>query len=598
MGELSAEAVVDRIVPRRPRVSPDGRWVVYTTAAGGRPGGGLWLVPADGSAPPRELAAGREPRWAPDSASVCFLEDARPHRIGLTGDAHRLTDRAVTACVPLPGGLVLLIAPGEAPERDPYLRHSTPPDRLWLLDPATGDVRPHGDLGDRHVVEVAPHPGGGPLAVLTWPTGDIHPGALEPRLHLVGGPGLPAPAIEASSPVWWPDGAAWRLAYLGRTPPGLIGGDAVFDAELGTNLTAGMSECPFELVQVDDGPPLALFAEGLGTTIRRLDPATGTFAEIARAPGSFESLSHGGGVIAVVASTATEPDDVHAGPAAGPLTRLTDSSPALRATTWGPQERLSYRAEDGLELDGLLVLPPGTTRRDGPFPLVTVPHGGPHGRYADRFLLAWALSARWLAAAGFAVFLPNPRGGVGHGHAFAESVAGEVGGAEWTDILTGIDVLVEAGVADPGRLGVGGWSHGGFLAAWAAARSDRFAAAIVGAGISDWGMMVATAEEGPFEAALGGSTGWEGAGPHRHDRNSPISYAADIRTPILLLHGEDDTNVPLSQAEFLHRALRHFGVEHEFAVYPGENHSLRDREHQLDVLRRTREWFTRWLGPA
>lgn len=112
-------------------------------------------------------------------------------------------------------------------------------------------------------------------------------------------------------------------------------------------------------------------------------------------------------------------------------------------------------------------------------------------------------------------------------------------------------------------------------------------------------MLAASGEQGaPFEAAYGGSIGWEGPGPHRHDRNSPISYAADIRTPILLLHGADDTNVPLSQAEFLHRALRHFGVEHEFAVYPGENHSLRGREHQLDFLHRTREWFTRWLKPV
>jgi dipeptidyl aminopeptidase/acylaminoacyl peptidase len=195
------------------------------------------------------------------------------------------------------------------------------------------------------------------------------------------------------------------------------------------------------------------------------------------------------------------------------------------------------------------------------------------------------------------VFLPNPRGGRGHGHAFAARVAGAVGVDEWTDVLTGIDMLIADGVADPDRLGIGGCSHGGFVAAWAVGQTDRFEAAPMGAGISDWGMLAATGEEGPFEAALGGSTGWEGTGPHHHDRLSPISFASKIRTPVLILHGENDTNVPIAQAEFFHRALRRFGAEHEYVVYPRENHSIRERNHQLDLLRRTREWFGRWLMP-
>jgi dipeptidyl aminopeptidase/acylaminoacyl peptidase len=213
-------------------------------------------------------------------------------------------------------------------------------------------------------------------------------------------------------------------------------------------------------------------------------------------------------------------------------------------------------------------------------------------------MLDWHPSAQWLAAAGYAVFLPNPRGGQGHGHDFAATVGGAVGLDEWTDIVTGIDLLIADGVADPGLLGIGGWSHGGFMAAWAVGHTDRFAAALVGAGISDWGMLAATGEEGPFEAALGSSTGWEGPGPHPHDRLSPISFASRIRTPVLILHGEDDTNVPVSQAEFFHRALRRFGVEHEYVVYPRAGHSIRERNHQLDVLRRTRTWFDRWMARA
>ena len=134
---------------------------------------------------------------------------------------------------------------------------------------------------------------------------------------------------------------------------------------------------------------------------------------------------------------------------------------------------------------------------------------------------------------------------------FAAAVAGKVGLEEWTDILSGIDLLIADGVADPDRLGIGGASHGGFMAAWAVGQTDRFKAALMDAGISDWGMLVATGEQATWEAGLGGSAGWEGPGPHRHDRLSPISFASKISTPVLILHGENDTNVPLSPGDIL-----------------------------------------------
>jgi dipeptidyl aminopeptidase/acylaminoacyl peptidase len=134
------------------------------------------------------------------------------------------------------------------------------------------------------------------------------------------------------------------------------------------------------------------------------------------------------------------------------------------------------------------------------------------------------------------------------------------------------------------------------MAAWAVGQTGRFKAALMGAGISDWGMQVGVGELGAQEAGLGGSCGWEGPGPHRHDELSPISYASKIRTPVLMLHGQDDTNVPVGQAIYFRRALSHFGVEHELVVYPREGHPIVERDHQIDVLRRTRAWFGRWLA--
>jgi dipeptidyl aminopeptidase/acylaminoacyl peptidase len=133
------------------------------------------------------------------------------------------------------------------------------------------------------------------------------------------------------------------------------------------------------------------------------------------------------------------------------------------------------------------------------------------------------------------------------------------------------------------------------MAAWAIGQTDRFRAALVSAGVIDWGMLAATGENGQFEAALGGSTGWNGIGPHPHDALSPISFTSHIHTPVLILHGAQDTNVPIGQAVYFHRALRHFGAEHEFVIYPREGHSIRERNHQLDILHRTRAWFDRRL---
>lgn len=213
------------------------------------------------------------------------------------------------------------------------------------------------------------------------------------------------------------------------------------------------------------------------------------------------------------------------------MRRITDTRPELDGIALGTQQPLAYRAADGLDLDGLLVLPVGKPASDGPFPLVTIVHGGPYDRYADGCQLFWFPSAQWLAAAGYAVFLPNPRGGQGHGHEFAASVAARVGQEDWTDILTGIDLLITEGIADPDRLGIAGWSHGGFMSAWAIGQTDRFRAALVGAGVIDWGMLAATGEYGQFEVALGGSIGWCGIGRTHMTRSarSPSPAASALR---------------------------------------------------------------------
>jgi dipeptidyl aminopeptidase/acylaminoacyl peptidase len=635
---LTADLIVDGAQAASPVISPDGRWVAWAAsrAAGrGERASELWLAPAGATAVPARLAddGARLPRWSPDCAWLFYVAGQELRRLRVTAGGPAGAAEAVlrwggeiSGLVPLAGGRLVAVVAGDELTEEDERRQAEGDDavawseravrqhwrwhRLRLLDLASGKLTEAAGLAGRHVTGVAQRPGGGPLAVVSRDCPEDEPGAFTGRLRIIDldagtatdagtAVDLGLMGFEARSPAWWQGADGWHVAWLAGVAPAYA--TAVLDIAVAggepADLTAGMTACPDELAQVAGGPPAALFAEGLDTALYRLDPAVPSFGRVAGWAGQAAGLtaSDDASVIAVLASAARAPLDVRAGPP-GALARVSDTRPELRAVTWGAQERLSWRAPDGLQIDGLLILPPGLSRADGPFPLVTVAHGGPYGRWADELMAGWWSWGQWLAAAGFAVLHPNPRGSQGRGRAFADMVAGAVGRGEWADVLAGVDYLVAAGVADPGRLGIAGWSHGGFTAAWAATQTSRFRAAVMGAGIADWGMQVGAGEMGRAEAVFGGSFGWEGPGPHRHDQLSPVSYAGGVSTPVLILHGEDDTNVPVGQAMYFHRALTHFGAAHELVTYPRENHVFTERAHQIDVLERIRSWFTHWLG--
>jgi dipeptidyl aminopeptidase/acylaminoacyl peptidase len=255
-------------------------------------------------------------------------------------------------------------------------------------------------------------------------------------------------------------------------------------------------------------------------------------------------------------------------------------------------EPLVCEAPDGTRLDGVVLRPVGAAG-EGPWPTAVIVHGGPYGRTgltSNTHPLRWA---QLLAQHGYAVVMPNYRGGLGRGHDFAVAARGTMGTVEWDDVLATVDAAVEAGIADPDRLGIGGWSQGGFLTAWAVTATERFKVGVMGAGVSDWSMMSATSDLEVFESALGGSRPWDGPGPHHAALGSPISYAARRTTPLLMLHGADDARVPHSQAEAFRRALAGQDAPVELVTYPREPHGVRERGHQVDLQRRVLTWFDR-----
>ncbi len=254
-----------------------------------------------------------------------------------------------------------------------------------------------------------------------------------------------------------------------------------------------------------------------------------------------------------------------------------------------PVERLAWVAPDGLSIEGLAVRPPDGY--DRPAPLVVIVHGGPTASWSYAFP-SGQRHAALLAAAGYAVLLPNPRGSSGRGQQFAQAVVGDLGGAELTDTLAGVDACVEAGIADPERVGIMGASHGGYIAAWAPTQTHRFRASIAMACVSDYLSLHYTSNIGGLDDVL-----FVGPDPiAAYLERSPVVFASRSTTPTLILHGEEDRCCPLGQAQELYGALVEAGVETELVVYPREGHGWVEREHQLDVWRRVVGWFDLHLG--
>jgi dipeptidyl aminopeptidase/acylaminoacyl peptidase len=280
------------------------------------------------------------------------------------------------------------------------------------------------------------------------------------------------------------------------------------------------------------------------------------------------------------------PEVVHLSPgaAAAPWTALNAGVPARRFAV----QEVRWLAADGLELEGLLAMP---RNRSAPPKLVVDIHGGPSIAFHHQWSLTWA---EVLTAAGFAVLMPNPRGGVGRGQAFARLNLGDAAGGELEDVIAGARHCAAAGLVDDGRPGAIGGSYGGYLTAWAVCRPDMFSCGVVIAGVTDLLSCRGTANNNAFYDFLMQGTPLT-AGPE-YLRRSPVA-AVDARTaPALILHGEQDQCVPLGQAHELHYALRAAGVETELVVYPREGHQTAEPAHVADQRRRVLDWFHRHLA--
>ncbi|GAC1350502.1 MAG: S9 family peptidase [Ktedonobacteraceae bacterium] len=270
--------------------------------------------------------------------------------------------------------------------------------------------------------------------------------------------------------------------------------------------------------------------------------------------------------------------------------RLSRLNPIAEETlAWAASERIRFESVDGELVDALFT--PPLFRKDDVLPALFVNvHGGPSGAWTDNL---GTFYTQLLASAGYAVIRTNYRGSWGRGVAFADGVLGDMGGKDFQDILYGIEYLVERWLVDGERVAIGGWSNGGYLAAWAVTQTTRFKAAIMGAGISDWHNMHAQTNIADADILLLQADPLEN--PEVYHKHSPITYAGRVTTPTLILHGENDPAVPVAQAYAFYRALRERNVPVELVVYPREGHGLNERAHLLDAEERLLRWLERYL---
>jgi len=250
-------------------------------------------------------------------------------------------------------------------------------------------------------------------------------------------------------------------------------------------------------------------------------------------------------------------------------------------------EFYKYKSFDGLEIETAL-LKPATYDGKAKLPTIVLVHGGPTGNWRDS-MDAWG---QLLVASGFAVLYPNVRGSIGYGQKFMESNRADWGGGDFKDVMAAVDDLIVKGTADPERLGIGGWSYGGYMAEWAITQTTRFKVAVSGAGmanlISEYG--TETHPEGdewfwgvPYER------------PEGFLNSSPFLYVKHAKTPTLILQGEADTIDPPGQSWELYRGLKRYEVPAELVLYPREPHGFQEAKHRVDMQKRVLDWFNRYL---
>ena len=629
-------------------LSPDGTQVAFTVSTIDPETlffeSAIWLTAIDGSEPVR-LTRGElgdnTPLWRPDGGALAFVSDRGNGKQVYLLDFSGAEPRVVTSFASgvagfawAPDGKSLaVIAPDEAPaDVNPDSRRITrlhykgdgvgllpeTHNHLYLVALDNGAVTQMTD-GDEDEGAPAFSPDGLTLSFTrtrpsvggTAPFMDVWVLDLASGVetNLTNGRG---PCYGAS---WSPDGST--LAFAGHTEPNDIWwgknyGIWTIPAEGGepTEITAGEGFITARAIMSDPGRGIAWPSakwSGDGSTlyfivtiegtcnIYAADAAGGNVRPITSGRQIVTDLAVAGDVVLYGVMTSTTPADLWA-LARGEATRLTNlNADLLEEFTISPAEKISFASFDGQEIEAWLI-PPSDFDPDGTtkYPLILSIHGGPHGAYGDAF----HHSFQTFSSAGSFVLYVNPRGSQGYGEFFAKQCIGDWGGGDFKDLMAAIDFVLARGRVDETKLGAWGASYGGYMTTWSAGQTDRFAAIVSVVPVTDLLSFYGTSDIGhyfaPFEM---GAQPWEDSA--RYVRMSPLTYAENVVTPLLLVHHEQDMRCPISQSEQYFTRLKSLGKTIEFVRINDASHGILPpaRVHAaLLGLEAAHEWFGEYLG--
>jgi dipeptidyl aminopeptidase/acylaminoacyl peptidase len=540
------------------------------------------------------------PRWAPDGKTLAFLS-AREERMQIYmirvqgGEAVALTSgkNAAGAFRWSPDGKkIAYMAPelkseaDEKKEKDKddvkVLDREAELSRLWLIDLATKKslqvthaayrINDFEFIGPDRVVAIATNQ---PRAE-TWTNALFTISLVDGAFNPFGQPKQPFGSITVSP----------NLATISFTGT-RTGGPTPHDLFLQTlrggesrNVTASIDRPVHAVKWQNDSTVVAAVSDGFRSRLYRI-PVDGpvTPIDLPLSAAAFDVTSNG--TIVYVGASFDQPGELYLG-----TKQISHLQPAR---SLAKAEIFRVKSFDGQEIEAALMKP--LRPRAGKAPLILYVHGGPAGAFSSSYS-TWP---QLLVAHGYQVLMVNPRGSSGYGEAFLKANREDWGGGDFKDLIAVLDSVLARGEADPNRVGIGGWSYGGYMAEWAITQTNRFKAAVSGAGLFDLAAEFGT-ENGPAYDEWYFSTPWEH--PEKFAHSSPATYIRNAKTPTLILQGENDTTDPMGQSTALYRALKRYGVETELALYPREPHGPREEKHQLDILTRMLGWFDRYLNPT
>jgi len=620
-----------------PRVSPDGKRMVYTVnEAVTTPDKSefvtqIWMANLD-TKQNTQLTFGEKsstnPKWSPDGNWIAFTSNRKDNKNNLYllslngGEAEPLTDvkSGVTNFAWSPDGrsIAFTMADPKTEEEEKndkgkndfrWADENIKFSRLYVLPvqkDANGKREPRKLTTDNYNVDsfdwssdssrIAFAHAKSPVAN-DWTTSDVS--IIEVASAKVTP--LANTAAAESDPLYSPDGNSIAILASDNPPRWAQAGVIqVFSTSGGQpkNLIGSFDAQPTLAGWSADGKRIYFSeAKGTGTQIYSLDVAANRIEEIKTTPAviSAISLNRSGTTFSFVRQTSDTPADAFVATVSDftPV-QITRVNADLKLPAIGRTEVITWKSKDGKQIEGLLTYPVGyqTGQR---VPLILNVHGGPTGVFQQTFVGGRGVyPLATFAARGYAILRPNPRGSSGYGTEFRRANIRDWGFGDYQDLMTGVDRVIEMGVADPDRLGVMGWSYGGYMTSWIVTQTQRFKAASAGAPVTNLMSFNGTADIPGFIPDYFGGQFWEVLDVYQ--KHSPMFNVKSVTTPTMIQQGEADVRVPISQGYEFYNALKVKGVPTRMLVLPRQPHGPNEPKMQLAAMKANLEWFEKYIG--